>query len=333
MKIFEKKIRHHYVWAHYLKEWTTDGMNIHYITKRGNTACDSVRGLGFEKDFYKMGMLREDDREIIMMITKDCDDVLKKLHWNFVEMIFNAQKAFKKIAPTAQEKIGLDLNELISSNLFENYLSQQESHAIATLNSLKSGDTSYLENKETYHEFCYFLGYQMARTIKMKKLLILTLEATNGPKDVVTRLKDFYERNWWFMCSFMATNLSYDMSLNNNRRIHLIKNTTSIDFITSDQPVINLNPEGHNGDSVDYYYPISPRKALLILTSNHVYFDHLNINERDVAMLNNKITYDSCETIFGKRETDLLSNKKVFLSRNYLLFTKKNKVAMKTSLS
>lgn len=235
-------------------------------------------------------------------------------------MIFSTQKLFTNLSPSIYQKLGLDLSDLMSSNLFENYLSQQESRAIDTLISLKSGDLTHLQNKETYHDFCYFLGYQLSRTMKMKRLLTFSLKATNGPQSVVKRLSDFYERNWWFMCSFMATNLSYDMSLNNNRRVFIIENKTSVDFITSDQPVINLNPDGHKGESIDYYYPISPRKALIIITSNHIYFDHLSITEDDVIMINNKMAHDSCETIFGKREKELLENKKSFLERSYLSF-------------
>lgn len=320
MKIYDKKVRHHYVWAHYLKEWSVNGRDINYITKRGNIACDSVRGLGFEKDFYKMGLLKEEDREIITLITKDCNDVLKKIHWNFVEMIFKAQNFFTKITPSIHEKTGLDLTDLMSSNLYENYLSQHESHAIATLNSLKTGDLSCLQSKENYYEFCYFLGYQLARTIKMKKLLTLTLRATNGPQQVIERLVDFYERNWWFMCSFMATNLSYDMSLNSNRKLFILNNNTNTDFITSDQPVINLHPEGHNGECIDYYYPLSPQKSLIILTSNYDYFNPNSIKEEDVRELNKKIAYNSCETIFSKREKEASDNKKTFSSRHYLDF-------------
>lgn len=36
MKILEKKTKHHYVWAHYLQDWTVDGTNIYYITKKSN---------------------------------------------------------------------------------------------------------------------------------------------------------------------------------------------------------------------------------------------------------------------------------------------------------
>ncbi|CNI08286.1 Uncharacterised protein [Yersinia thracica] len=321
MKIFEKKTRHHYVWAHYLRDWTLDGTNIHYITKRDNVACDSVRGLGFEKDFYKMGMLREEDKEIILMMTKNCHDTLKKLHWDFAEMIFNAQKLFSKMSPEIFDKFGVDFNELMSSNLFENYLSQQESSAIDILNHLRAGNLAHLEDNSIYYDFCYFLGYQCTRTIKMKKLLTLSLYANESPIDVRKRLEDFYERNWWFMCSFMATNLSYDMSLNSNRKVILINNNTNIDFITSDQPVINLNPEGHTGEYIDYYYPLSTRRALLILTSDNLYLDPHELCNEDVIMLNSKIAYHSGNTIFGSSNEALLTHMKDFKSRHYLQFT------------
>lgn len=323
MKIFEKKTKHHYVWAYYLREWSVDDKNIHYITKNGKIAFDSIRGLGLEKDFYKMGLLREEDREIITLITKDCNEVLKKLHWNFAEMVFKSQQIFMELSPTAQEKFGIDLNDIMMSNLFENYLSEQESYAIGMLNRLKTGDTLILSEDTGYYELCHFLGHQLARTNKMKKLIILALRATNGPRHLIDKLDDFYGRNWWFMCSFLATNLSYDMSLNKNREVFIIENKSNIEFITSDQPIININPQGHKAESVDYYYPLSPRRALLIITSGNSYFNPLSINENDVKMLNTQMSLNSCETIFGTRKEELIDNKKNFLSRQYIHFAQK----------
>ena len=54
------KRKHHYVWQHYLKPWT-DGRDIYYVTKTGNIAQDSIRGLAVEKDFYKINALDEQD--------------------------------------------------------------------------------------------------------------------------------------------------------------------------------------------------------------------------------------------------------------------------------
>ncbi|HAF2722843.1 TPA: DUF4238 domain-containing protein [Salmonella enterica] len=320
MKIFEKKTKHHYVWAHYLRDWTIDGTNIWYITKKSNIACDSVRGLGFEKNFYKMGELKESDKELITLIINKSNETLKEIHWDFVNMIFKTQKIISLLSPSVKEKSGLNPEEIMQSNLFENYLSQQESRAIEILSELKKGNLLCLEDKETYYDFCYFLGYQFSRTLKMKKLLILTLDKIPGQIKVRERLKDFYERNWWFMCSLMATNLSYDMSLNTERKLILLENESSIDFLTSDQPLININPEGSEGESVDYYYPLSGRKALLILTSGESYFSSNLLNDDAVHMLNSKIANASCKTIFGKNREDIKMYSKEFNQRKYLEF-------------
>lgn len=324
LSMIEQKTKHHYVWAHYLRDWTIDGTKIWYVTKKSNIACDSVRGVGLEKNFYKMGILKESDKEIISLLTEKCDEKLKKLHWNFVDLIIEIQKMISISSPNVKSKLGLNLEDITQSNLFENYLSQQEARAIETLSDLKKRGLSCLEKKETYYEFCYFLGHQLSRTLKMKKLLILSLDQIPCESHIRDRLRDFYERNWWFMCSFMATNISYDMSLNSNRKLFLLENKSSVDFITSDQPVINLNPEGSAGEHVDYYYPISPRKALLILTSGNNYFFNQQLNDDDVHMLNSKIARGSCNTIFGKSREIILMYKKDFNLRHYLELANKS---------
>ncbi|MEG6183252.1 DUF4238 domain-containing protein [Enterobacter sichuanensis] len=320
MKILEKKIKQHYVWAHYLRDWTIDGMNIWYITKKSNVALDSVRGLGFEKNFYKMGELKDSDKELITLITNKSNETLKKIHWDFVNMIYETQKIISHLSLKIKEKHELNIEEIMRCNFFENYLSQQESRAIEILSELKKDNLRCLEDKENFYDFCYFLGYQFSRTLKIKKLLILTLDKTASDSKFRERLKDFYERNWWFMCSFMATNLSYDMSLNSNRKLIILKNKSTIDFITSDQPLININPEGNKGESVDYYYPLSSRKALLIITSGEDYFPSHHLNDDAVDMLNSKMAKASCKTIFGKSREDIKRYSKDFNQRSYLEF-------------
>lgn len=321
MKIFEKKTKHHYVWAHYLRDWTVDGTNIYYITKKSNIASDSIRGLGLEKDFYKMGMLKESDKELIALFTKNCNETVKKLHWNFVNIIFEMQKMASLLSPEVNARLGINLQDIIQSNAFENYLSKQESSAIKILSELKKGNLHSLDDKGTYYGFCYFLGHQFSRTQKMKNLLILALDKIPVQTHIRARLRDFYNRNWWFMCSFMATNLSYDMSLSSSRKVILLENKSSIDFITSDQPVINLNQEGSECDFIDYYYPLSPSKALLINTSGFEYFPSNHLSYDEVYMLNTKIALSSCKTIFSRNKESISLYKKDFNQRDYLACT------------
>ncbi|WP_337057250.1 DUF4238 domain-containing protein [Enterobacter hormaechei] len=321
MKILEKKTKHHYVWAHYLQDWTVDGTNIYYITKKSNIASDSVRGLGLEKDFYKMGILKESDKELIDLFTKNCNETVKELHWKFVNMVFETQKMVSALSPSLDVKLGIKLQDIMQSNVFENYLSEQESNAINILSELKTGNLLSLDDKDTYYKFCYFLGHQFSRTQKMKQLLLLSLDKIPTQTHLLDRLRDFYNRNWWLMCSFMATNLSYDMSLNSSRKVILLENKSNIDFITSDQPVINLNPEGSEGEFVDYYYPLSTSKALLINTSGVKYFSSHHLSDDEVHMLNVKLARASCKTIFSRKKETIKLYKKDFNQRNYLAFT------------
>lgn len=321
MKILEKKTKHHYVWAHYLQDWTVDGTNIYYITKKSNIASDSVRGLGLEKDFYKMGILKKSDKELIDLFTKNCNETVKELHWKFVNMVFETQKMVSALSPSLDVKLGIKLQDIMQSNVFENYLSEQESNAINILSELKTGNLLSLDDKDTYYKFCYFLGHQFSRTQKMKQLLLLSLDKIPTQTHLLDRLRDFYNRNWWFMCSFMATNLSYDMSLNSSRKVILLENKSNIDFITSDQPVINLNPEGSEGEFVDYYYPLSTSKALLINTSGVKYFSSHHLSDDEVHMLNVKLARASCKTIFSRKKETIKLYKKDFNQRNYLAFT------------
>ncbi|WP_041456786.1 DUF4238 domain-containing protein [Pantoea vagans] len=321
MKLLEKKIKHHYVWAHYLEDWTVDGTNIYYITKKSNIASDSVRGLGLEKDFYKMGILKESDKELIALFTNKSNETLKELHWHFVNKIFEIQKMASALSPSIDLKFGINLQDIIQSNTFENYLSEQESNAIKILSELKKGNLLSLNDKEKYYNFCYFLGHQFSRTQKMKQLFILSLDKIPTQTHIRDRLRDFYNRNWWFMCSFMATNISYDMSLNSSRKVILLENKSNMDFITSDQPVINLNSEGSEGEFVDYYYPLSTSKALLINTSGVKYFPSHHLSDDEVHILNVKVARASCKTIFSRNKETIKLYKKDFNKRDYLDFT------------
>ena len=56
-KKYQLKRKHHHIWAHYLKHWSLDDLNVWYTSKKGNFCCDSVYGLAAERDFYKINFL------------------------------------------------------------------------------------------------------------------------------------------------------------------------------------------------------------------------------------------------------------------------------------
>lgn len=78
-KAAQIKKNHHYIWRHYLKPWT-DGRDIHYTTKTGKFATDSIKGLAVERDFYKINFLDEQDLFYLRRFTSLSPEPLQSIH-------------------------------------------------------------------------------------------------------------------------------------------------------------------------------------------------------------------------------------------------------------
>ncbi|QIX94182.1 DUF4238 domain-containing protein [Cedecea sp. FDAARGOS_727] len=317
MKQFQLKRKHHYVWAYYLKGWAEDEKNVWYISKKGNPSFDSVRGIGCEKHFYKVGAVSKGDIELMKLWLSGCSAELRSLHLQLIDIVCWAQNKAKNLNDIALSKLNVDLNELISNNLFENYMSSQENSAVDVMKKLRVGDLTCLDDKEERWQFSYYMGYQFSRTKRMRDALIYSVKISPFDESVKVRWLDFYSKHWWFVCSFIGTNLSKDIALNENRKIKILTNHTDKSFITSDQPVVNLNPDGKDGENIDYYYPISSDRALLILNSGLIDFCESITDANDVDFLNKKIASFAGDTIFAVNKEALLAYKNEFNKREY----------------
>lgn len=317
MKEIQIKKKHHYVWSYYLKGWATDGVNVWYISKKGKPSFDSVKGIGCENHFYNVGTLSENDIKLIHMWLKNCEPELKKLHLDLVGFVRFAQQQVRFLELSAQRKLDIDLNDIVSSNLFENYMSMQENSVLEIIRKLREGDVSCLDDKNTLWSFGFFLGHQLSRTKRMRDIILWSVENSHGDELSKNIWMEFHKKHWWFMCAFIGANLSKDISLNPNKRILLLDNLTNTPFITSDQPVININPHGHLSDDVDYYYPLSDKRALLIKTSKNFEFDESINDESIIHMLNKNMANTAGDTIFSSNENTLGEYRSYFIKRKY----------------
>lgn len=115
----------------------------------------------------------------------------------------------------------------------------------------------------------------------------------------------------------MAHNIAYDLSTNKQYKIIVINNFADEPFITSDQPVININPLGHEDENLDIYYPLSERKAILFLSSEY-YKDITDIHTNDeVSFFNKRICDQAGETIYSSSKEVIKKYKKDFNSRKF----------------
>jgi len=313
LKELQIKKKHHYVWSYYLKGWSADSKNVWYISKKGKPSFDSVKGIARENDFYKVGVIEENDLKLMGYWLRNSSDVVIKLHHMMVESIRLIQSKVSLL--NSEAAIDINFEELIASNLFENYLSMQEDAAVTVLQNLREGNVACLDDRDLYWSFSYYLGFQFSRTKRMRDALLISVD--NGPfsNEIKKTWRGFYKRHWWFMCSFFGTNIAGDIALNKNAKLQLLVNLTKEPFITSDQPVININPEGQHGTEIDYYYPISSQYSIVIINSGRKYVEGEYCNVDEVLLLNSLVAEFSGDTIISSSEDSIIKSKVLFNKR------------------
>lgn len=101
--------------------------------------------------------------------------------------------------------------------------------------------------------------------------------------------------------------LFLSMTSNDDFDITVIKNETNVDFITCDQPIINLCANYKTNDAPEefiFYYPVSPKIAILVNSRVNSILERVtSINK--INMLNNKIVDAHGDFLFASSEHQL----------------------------
>jgi hypothetical protein len=105
-------------------------------------------------------------------------------------------------------------------------------------------------------------------------------------KGITTGPFEDNDRVWPLISHMCAVTMGRSFFVSSRQfKILLIDNHTSVPFITSDQPIINMlaNPTGFAvPERVEFYYPLSPTRAMLYLektTPAHTVSTSISIDE------------------------------------------------------
>ncbi|MGR2710555.1 MULTISPECIES: DUF4238 domain-containing protein [Pseudomonas] len=302
--------KHHYVWAYYLSGWSDkNDKSIWHETSKGNISKDSVKGLSREDDYNKIHALSDRDVAYIELWPSGDSPTLQNFQKSQLDF-------FKKASSIIDSHVGLEhlkeyaeiknIAESIKYGLFEKTHTIIENLARPVIDELKAGNVECLKQGKYMTSFCNFLAQQLLRTKKAKKKCLegmyLLPENTLG----VAAFKELYERNWWFLSYKLALNLGYSLHASSTTDHHtFITNKTSIDFITSDCPVINIHESSHGNtvgkppEKLDLYFPISPKTAYIISSDSRYNKLASSIDEKEVKNLNTRIMQNSHLSIYG----------------------------------
>lgn len=300
--------KHHYVWAYYLSAWSTENdKSIWHETSKGNVSRDSVKGLSREDDFNKIHPLSDIDIAFIELWPSSNSPALQSFHKKQINF-------FKKVSALIGTHVGLEhlkeydeiknISESIQFGVFEQTHTAIEILARPVIDELKLGNAKCLEQGKYMTSFCNFLAQQLFRTKKVKEECIEGMRELAKNTELEKSFSSLVERNWWLLSYRIALNVGSSLCATASTDHHtLITNTTNVDFITSDFPVINLHESsgipGKPPEALDLYFPISPKIAYISSPTNQYNELASSIDCETVKRLNIQMASNSHLSIYG----------------------------------
>jgi hypothetical protein len=272
----ELKKHHHYVWKEYLKPWTSE--NKICCRRKGKIFSTSLDNIAQERFFYKSSKLGPEEIKFLQFIIKN--------------MIPNVGKSMNHILNLYNDISNSNDEYLIKCGI-EDLHTIVENYGKNCLEKLQKGNIEFLEQDNYKHQLSLFLGVQYMRTKKMRENL--------NPAELKNKQIDLEKMS--IILPFIYGEITGNW-IYNTGEIKLIKNNTSSNFITSDQPIFNVRAPLNNTEELkefELYYPISPNYAIYISKTDN---GKVVNNSDDVLFYNQLVKSHSFEQIFAKNESD-----------------------------
>jgi Protein of unknown function (DUF4238) len=247
-----KKRNQHHVWRKYLKAWAVDGHL--YRLMDGAITRKGTKVIAVEPYFYKIGKLTEADIALIRLLLIDVKGVhplTRENHEGFLKLV-TMPALFEGMTPALDNLI-----DTFRTNVLEDHHAGIEASFLPLLRRALSKDISFYSDDQSCITLFHFLASQHLRTKGVKEKTIEILKR-KSERDV--------SRIWGIMSCMFTTNVGMSLYLERKKRqLVLVENLTDVAFITGDQPIVNLHGDGEKSPAtLSWYYPISPRLALLL---------------------------------------------------------------------
>ena len=167
------------------------------------------------------------------------------------------------------------------------------------------GDLSFFSDESSAEKFMLYMAHQLCRT---KKSVL-------GAKAAFKKLIGIRGDN---IFSYLRLPMIYNIHNGlcakfNEYQLMEINNNTDLEFITGDQPILNLDRR-NPAEFFHLYFPISPKRALLLCKKERAEKNYCNIDENDrdaVDSFNRLICNVSTREVYA-------SNAQVLEANNYV---------------
>lgn len=303
----EKK-KHHYVWRDYLRSWSSGEYVFTYAKSQDKIFTSNLMGVAVERYFYALEEFTLEEEIILKELVKlYSNEAVLEINLGLYESFivyskivrFQKQNEFLLNSEAKREKFS-KITKLIKSNLFEEFHTIMESYGSKIIKIKKFEEIKMFEDGEDLFFLMIFLCSQFLRTKKMKKKLELICEKNEL---IIPKFINI-------ISLVFANSLAVSLADNGNVRYVFYENKTDLNFLTSDQPLMNLlfdnKDEKGNVLNFEFYYPISTKIAIVVhLKKQENKYEHVLIDKERVKELNDSLCEYADEYVFAKTESQL----------------------------
>lgn len=291
----------HYVPRLYLKQWADEDEKIWCLDRKKNNIFNSnIMGVAQQRFFYEMKQLRDEDFVILEKLWVDNrPELLQNVNKGIIDD-FKKVNGLLNVLDSTQNVEAKKLKDYAEKNLVEKMFASYEGQYLSLISDiLATGIPKWNENAQM--SFLFFLILQYFRTKNISDNLLESIKKLPNP----AQFDGFIERAMNPMRWLMANTVTYNSLV--RRKIVFIENKSTLDFITTDQPVINVyaafgkSAVEMSEDELELYCPLSPQKAVLI-SFKDCYTDMSSISgsEKDVRIYNGILVKCSNRFVFSK---------------------------------
>lgn len=276
--------------------WTKE--NKIWCLREGKIFNTGLMNIAQEKYFYEIKKLSKNDILFLQnFVGSISTGIIREANLKWVDL-FSFVHRFEELVKqdgSLTKELEKNINELVK-NLNEDSHAFIETQSIDYLEKLLKKDSSFFENDEDRGKFLVYLVAQYVRTKSMRERLLNNAGAT---KDINV------ENCIGALSHIVTTTIAFNMFASPEfRTITFLENDSGVEFITSDQPIINIQayntPADKAPEKLEFYYPISP--SLAILLSQDVKDSSIKLSEKKVEDYNQKLISFSLEQIFSSSE-------------------------------
>ena len=272
-------------------------------------ATTNLMNVAQEKFYYSLQEFTKEEevalKEIISNLSNRDTEVIFQEYFKLFISYSQLKRALKSNNLPKNKLLELENRlDLMKSNLMEDFHSDFETFGERLIQVKKFEDLKFLDDDESELKTFIFLCIQYVRTKRMQNLFIDKFKNHNRilPK-------------YFHILSFvLGTGIANGLRSYKKTKFIFIENISVIDFITSDQPVINLKEderdEKGNVISMELFYPLNPRIALKLHYNDGNKYEHLKIKEKEVKMFNRILFQKSEDFVFAKNSEQLEEYKK-----------------------